>query len=226
MAGELDRAQNLYSESLVLWRSVHGTPGIASGLHKLGQTVRRRGDATEARWLVAESLTLQQELGNKQGIVECLAALAGLAFESASPERAVELIGASDAALAELGAPLAPADAADLERDRTRGRASLDARTWAAAHRRGREMSVAQALVLAQADPPAGGTNTEGEPSAVLSPREAEVADLIARGLSNREIAAALTISEKTAANHVEHIMTKLNFRSRTQIAVWAVRNR
>ena len=49
---------------------------------------------------------------------------------------------------------------------------------------------------------------------------------MIATGLSNRELVAALTISEKTAANHVEHIMTKLNFRSRTQIAVWAVRNR
>ena len=56
------------------------------------------------------------------------------------------------------------------------------------------------------------------------SPREAEVAELIAKGPSNREIAAVLTISEKTAANHVEHIMTKLNFRSRAQIAVWAVR--
>jgi DNA-binding NarL/FixJ family response regulator len=57
-----------------------------------------------------------------------------------------------------------------------------------------------------------------------LSPREQEVAALIARGLSNREIAAALTISEKTAANHVEHIMTKLDLRSRAQVAVWAVR--
>ena len=47
---------------------------------------------------------------------------------------------------------------------------------------------------------------------------------LIARGLSNREIAAALTISERTAANHVEHIMTKLDLRSRARVAVWAVR--
>jgi DNA-binding NarL/FixJ family response regulator len=62
-------------------------------------------------------------------------------------------------------------------------------------------------------------------PSGKLSPRELEVVALIARGLSNREIAAALTISEKTAANHVEHIMTKLDLRSRAQVAVWAVRH-
>jgi DNA-binding NarL/FixJ family response regulator len=53
-----------------------------------------------------------------------------------------------------------------------------------------------------------------------LSPREREVAALIARGLSNREIGAALSITEKTAANHVEHIMTKLHLRSRAQVAV------
>jgi DNA-binding NarL/FixJ family response regulator len=58
-----------------------------------------------------------------------------------------------------------------------------------------------------------------------LSAREREVAVLIARGLSNREIAAALTITEKTAANHVDHILTKLDLHSRTQIAVWTVQH-
>jgi non-specific serine/threonine protein kinase len=66
--------------------------------------------------------------------------------------------------------------------------------------------------------PPLTGAN-------VLSPREREVAALIARGLSNREVGAALGITEKTAANHLEHIMTKLDLRSRAQVAVWAVRN-
>ena len=56
-----------------------------------------------------------------------------------------------------------------------------------------------------------------------LSHREREVTALVARGLSNREIAAALNIAEKTVANHVDHIMTKLELRSRTRIAVWAV---
>jgi DNA-binding NarL/FixJ family response regulator len=46
---------------------------------------------------------------------------------------------------------------------------------------------------------------------------------LIARGLSNREISAALVITEKTVGSHVEHIMTKLGLRSRTRIAVWAI---
>lgn len=54
-----------------------------------------------------------------------------------------------------------------------------------------------------------------------LSPREAEVAALVAEGLSNRGIAERLVISERTAGNHVAHILTKLGFTSRSQIAAW-----
>ncbi|MGW5240676.1 ATP-binding protein [Monashia sp. NPDC004114] len=59
-------------------------------------------------------------------------------------------------------------------------------------------------------------------PSEPLTVREREVAALVAQGLSNREIAACLVLSERTAANHVQHILTKLGFTNRSQIAVWA----
>ena len=55
-----------------------------------------------------------------------------------------------------------------------------------------------------------------------LTRRESEVAGLVARGLSNRQIAAALHISERTAENHVQHILTKLGLQNRTQVASWA----
>jgi len=57
----------------------------------------------------------------------------------------------------------------------------------------------------------------------LLSRREREVAALVARGLTNREIARTLFLSERTAENHVQHILTKLGFGSRAQIAAWAV---
>lgn len=59
---------------------------------------------------------------------------------------------------------------------------------------------------------------------AALSPREAEVAGLVAEGLTNRQIAQQLVISERTAQNHVQHILTKLGFTTRSQIAAWSVR--
>ncbi|MFI8301768.1 response regulator transcription factor [Streptomyces nigra] len=56
-----------------------------------------------------------------------------------------------------------------------------------------------------------------------LTLREREVARLIAQGLSNREIAARLVIARRTAESHVENILNKLGFHSRTQIATWVI---
>jgi DNA-binding NarL/FixJ family response regulator len=59
----------------------------------------------------------------------------------------------------------------------------------------------------------------------LLTRREREVSRLIAEGLTNRQICRALSISERTVGSHVDHIMTKLNVRSRTRIAVWAIQH-
>ena len=63
-------------------------------------------------------------------------------------------------------------------------------------------------------------------PGDPLSPRERQIAALVADGLSNREIATTLIISERTAQNHVQHILGKLGFANRAQIAAWATRTR
>jgi DNA-binding NarL/FixJ family response regulator len=76
--------------------------------------------------------------------------------------------------------------------------------------------------------PPVVGAVTAAEATAAgaaprLTAREQEVAVLVAQGLSNREIADRLTITERTAENHVRHVLARLGFRSRAQIAAWAV---
>jgi DNA-binding NarL/FixJ family response regulator len=55
-----------------------------------------------------------------------------------------------------------------------------------------------------------------------LSPRELEVARLVARGLTNKQIGEALFVSERTAENHVQHILLKLRFSNRSQVAAWS----
>jgi DNA-binding NarL/FixJ family response regulator len=62
------------------------------------------------------------------------------------------------------------------------------------------------------------------DPAADLTEREREILCLVARGLSNREIAAELVISERTARTHVSNVLAKLGLASRTQAALWAVR--
>jgi DNA-binding NarL/FixJ family response regulator len=58
-----------------------------------------------------------------------------------------------------------------------------------------------------------------------LTVREEEVLRLVTTGLSNKEIAALLFISDGTVKSHVEHILRKLGVSDRAQAAVWAVRN-
>ena len=70
---------------------------------------------------------------------------------------------------------------------------------------------------------PGSGRSIEGGQTAPLSPREREVAALIAQGLTDRQIADRLTITEGTAGVHVGHILNKLGFHVRSEIASWAV---
>jgi len=59
-----------------------------------------------------------------------------------------------------------------------------------------------------------------------LTAREAEVATLVADGLSNKQIALRMVISPRTVETHVQHIMDKLGFTARSQIAAWSAGNR
>jgi pimeloyl-ACP methyl ester carboxylesterase/DNA-binding CsgD family transcriptional regulator len=79
--------------------------------------------------------------------------------------------------------------------------------------------------IYAAGPEPAPARETEPPPTVTLSPREREVAQLVALGLSNRDIAQRLYLSERTVDNHVHRILDKLGFGSRVQVATWVARN-
>ena len=76
-------------------------------------------------------------------------------------------------------------------------------------------------LAAAVARASATAPSTVAPPADPLSAREREIAALVADGLTNKQIASSAHISERTAENHVQHILTKLGFNTRSQIAVW-----
>ena len=95
---------------------------------------------------------------------------------------------------------------------------------YAAAVQRGTGLSLDQAVAYAlgeQVTPPGPAPSPARAPG-VLTRRERQVAQLIAEGLSNKQIATTLVIASRTAEYHVENILTKLGFTSRTQVATWA----
>jgi DNA-binding CsgD family transcriptional regulator len=111
--------------------------------------------------------------------------------------------------LAERGGLGDAAEAADLAVRATTDAAMLGMVPWTA-----RAAQVAATL------------QPQGRATGPLTAREEEVAGLVSRGLTNRGIAEALVVSERTAQNHVQHILTKLGFTARSQIAAWVVSRR
>lgn len=129
--------------------------------------------------------------------------------------RAARLYGATEAHRAALGLSIIYRD--DLARGVKAARAALGAPTFAAAQERGRTLSLDEAFELALAAP-------EPEPDlpAGLTEREAEVLALVARGLTNAQVAEALFLSARTVNWHLTTIYGKLGVRSRTQATRWA----
>ena len=110
-------------------------------------------------------------------------------------------------------------------------RSSLDEATWEAAFSEGKAMTLEEAVEYALSTEewalkPA--STVPEAPSAGRVPnnltrREREVAGLVARGLTNRQVAMELSISEHTVANHVAKMMHKLGVDSRSQITAWVI---
>ena len=86
----------------------------------------------------------------------------------------------------------------------------------------GKHLTREDAIELALGEPAHGAAaSSDGAGAGLLGKREAEVARLVAGGLSNKQIGARLFISERTVESHVRGILNKLGFNSRAQIAGW-----
>ena len=233
--GQLDAAERQASEALSGYRR-WGHPRLeALALATLGGIALARDDLGAAREHLSASIASYQALGDIASIAQVLDRFVELAAAYGRHEDAARLAGSATALRERAGALRSPEGQEKLNEALGPARRALGAEAADAAWQNGRALAVDEAVAaaLAIAEPVAVTAVAPApvpDPSlstlaTVLSPREREVATLIARGLTNRQIADALVITEGTVANHVNHIFNKLGCTSRAQIAVWASEN-
>jgi DNA-binding CsgD family transcriptional regulator len=230
LRGDPGGAHSRYLEALAILREIDARPDIARCLAGLARVAMDLGSLGQARQHLAESIQLSHSTGSRIGVARGLEAFAALAVQEDRPELAVQLAAAATSLREAVGFP--PLAGARVERylapARRLGEPAI-ARLWA----RGLAMSGEESVALALDAPQAtggdavvlavvGAYEVAAAPPGTLTPRERQVAALVADGRSNKSIAEELFISPATAARHVANILAKLGFSSRTQIAAWA----
>ncbi len=179
-----------------------------------------RGEPQPAATLAGEALPLLRAVHDSWGAGAALSVLAWGAARDGRHRYAARLLGACQAIRGGEGTPLAELGAFAAHHDQcTREtRAALGAAGYTTAVDQGTHFTLDEAIDYAL-----GATTTPrttADPTG-LTRREQEIAALIAEGLTNREIAARLVISQRTVESHIEHILAKLGFTTRTHIAAW-----
>ncbi|ANN18340.1 hypothetical protein SD37_23695 [Amycolatopsis orientalis] len=181
------------------------------------------GDITAAADAATEALRLDLRTGDQQGMAYRVDTLAWIAARRNEHERAATLFGIAGALWERIGTT--PEFAVNLPhvKHTAATRAAIGNTRFEQAYAAGRALSDAEAVRHALGEPAPASPSAADARTGILTKRETEIAGLIAKGLTNRDIAAELVISQRTVSTHVEHILTKLGFGNRAQIAVWVV---
>jgi ATP/maltotriose-dependent transcriptional regulator MalT len=234
--GDHAEALGHFRDALALYREIDARPEIARCLIGIGWEALSQGDLRLARSSLTESLQLSLATGQRLAVARELEAFAVLAVAIGQPGSAVKLQGAALGLREAAGHPLSALARSRLDTLVESTGQELGQPAAAALLADGAAMSAHEAVRFAVASgsdpsgdaaqvrvPPQSAGPAGSGAATALTPRELEIAALIARGLSNRGIADELVISPATAARHVANIFGKLGFTSRAQVAAWAV---
>jgi len=208
-------------------------------LYILGQIAIADGKYAEARQHLFEALTLLEDTDDPVATTQVVEAVAHLASCLGQPELAVRLAAAAGAAHDTLVAAASRSivtrshfplwSRLPLSRDlpdrwlvplRKTVRGEDAGRWWA----EGRALSLTEAVALAKLTLPAALSTPEPPPvGAGLTAREAEVLRLVARGQSNKEIAAELVLSVRTVERHITNLYGKIEARGKADATAYAI---
>jgi len=222
-AGDFDTLKAVATEGARTSREVGDLYALHMMNLNLGGAAMIVGDYDESRARYSESLRIAHRIDDRIGQYFLLAALAYHRALAGRAKEAAQLLGASETIRTGAGATPMPAMVQVMVQAQEAALAALGPERFDAEMESGRHMSrdTAVGLALGESVGLDAAVGVHGDGAEVLAKREAEVARLIAEGLSNKQIGVRLFISERTVDSHVRSILNKLGFNSRAQIAGW-----
>jgi len=220
--GDLETSRAASLEGMRLSREAGDLYQLEAMLRNLGMVGMMSGDIHAAKSRFVEALQVARTIDNRLAQYYGLAAAGWYAANTGQTRAAAQLLGAAGALGTQTGAdimgPLVPL----LAQAKELAKGALGSSKFEAEFQAGCRMSRMAALRLALGESDqAEVAASDGAESAALGKRELEVARLVADGLSNKQIAARLFISDRTVAAHGGNILNKLGFNSRAQVASW-----
>ncbi|MFD9661036.1 ATP-binding protein [Rhodococcus sp. NPDC059968] len=225
--GDWARSEECQREMLALTEPRDESMYRGWALWGAGMGAWRRGEQPRAKDLLSQGLQLARAVDDRTNAAGCIEVLSWVALDEGVPRRAATLMGAAEA-LAQAGcspSTIYPNLLVRHDRCEEKARGTIGDRAFETDFGHGLGMRFEDAAAYAL-DEKGTTVTSVGPGSTTLTRRERQVAELVAEGLTNRAIAEKLVISHRTSQGHVEHILAKLGFTSRTQIAAWIIERR
>jgi predicted ATPase/DNA-binding CsgD family transcriptional regulator len=221
--GDFVRMRDIGLEAAARCRQRHELYMLSTHLTSAGIGSLMLGEHVAAEAALIEALGASLAIDDRPGLVLRLQALAYQAALAGQGQRSARLLGASEMLRRDVGALMSPFMQRLVQPAQELAKAELGDQRYKAAFDDGARLDREGAVGLAFGEKVARDTGGRIDKAAnPLGKREREVAVLIAEGLSNKEIASRLFLSERTVETHVYNILNKLGFNSRAKIAAWA----
>ncbi len=218
--GDFDTVKEVATEGARLSREANDLYALHMMLLNLGSAALFSGELDESKARYSEALRIAFRVDDRIGLFYLLAALGYHATTAGQHRVAAQLLGASETIRIGAGATAIAVPAPFIDQAGDTAREALGAARYRAEFEAGKRLTreAAVRLALGESAPSAA---PEHAGDGLLGKREADVARLVAEGLSNKQIGARLFISERTVDSHVRSILNKLGFNSRAQVAGW-----
>jgi predicted ATPase/DNA-binding CsgD family transcriptional regulator len=225
------KAVGLAEQDLALCTTAQAGGSTPHALWTAAFAAWRRDELRQAAALAQSALRMLRPGHDRLAVALTLKLLAWIAIGQNQHTKAARLLGASCSRW--LSGELAVVEAQHYlafdRRCEKSSRSGIGDHDFAVVYQQGAQLGLDQAigygLGMPAAARPAAGWESPAGPRP-LTPREQQVAELIARGMRNKDIAATLLIARRTAETHIESILTKLGFSSRAQISAWVTETR